>query len=70
MFEAKGYYRLCSLSSETLRRLRPFLRRSAKTLRPLAEAMRERNPCLLRRFLFDGWNVLFMAMDIQKSLPF
>jgi hypothetical protein len=42
------------ISSETVKRLRPFARRVAKTRRPVTELMRSRKPCLLRRFLLDG----------------
>jgi len=41
-------------SSLTVSLYRPFLRRAAKTLRPLLVAMRSLNPCLLRRLRFDG----------------
>ena len=54
-------YLLCSLSSETLNLLRPFALRADKTLRPLAVAMRLRNPCLFLLLRCEGWNVLFMT---------
>lgn len=41
-------------SSETESFLRPFPLRAASTLRPLAVAILERNPCLFFLFLFDG----------------
>lgn len=34
---------------ETVKRWRPFARRRARTLRPLADAMRVRKPCLFTR---------------------
>jgi len=43
--------------------LRPFLLRAASTLRPLAEAMRSRKPCLLVLFLREGWNVRFIILS-------
>ena len=42
------------ISSETVSFLRPLARREARTLRPLAVAMRERKPCLLFLFLLWG----------------
>ena len=54
-------YALCLGSSETDTFLRPFWRRALSTLRPLAEAMRLLKPCLFFLFLFEGWNVLFIA---------
>jgi hypothetical protein len=53
---------LCSFSSETVKRFLPLFLRAAITLRPLAEAMRSRKPCLFLLFLFEGWYVLFIAM--------
>ena len=41
--------------------LRPFLRRAARTRRPLAVCIRRRKPCLLILFLLWGWNVLFIV---------
>ena len=41
-------------SELTVNFLRPLRRRALKTLRPLAVAMRLRNPCLLRRFRTEG----------------
>jgi hypothetical protein len=57
------------LSSETESFFLPFLRRAAKTLRPLAVDILWRNPCLLALFLRDGWNVLFIfssILELQK----
>src|SRR5690348_14554177 len=51
-------------SSETVSFLRPFRLRDANTLRPLAEAMRSRNPCLFFLFLREGWYVRFIALSI------
>ena len=62
----RNNYRLCSLLSETLMLLRPFLRRAAKTARPVADAIRERKPCLLRLFLLEGWNVLFIILFVSR----
>ena len=45
--------------------LRPLALRLAKTLRPLAEAIRSRNPCLFLLFLFEGWNVLFIKYKFE-----
>ena len=56
-------------SSETVSFFLPFLRRAAKTLRPLAVDILWRNPCLLALFLRDGWNVLFIFLqffELQK----
>lgn len=44
-----------------------------RTRRPPGVAERSRKPCLLRRFLFDGWNVRFICIDyfsakFQKGL--
>ncbi len=41
-------------SELTLNFLRPFARREFKTLRPLAEDMRLRKPCLFRRLRAEG----------------
>jgi hypothetical protein len=63
------YYFLSTLSLETVNFLRPFLRRLASTLRPLAVAMRSRNPCTdLRRRLW-GWYVRFL-FAIFYNFPF
>ena len=42
------------LGTDTARRLRPLRRRAAITLRPPGVAVRERNPCLLRRLRLLG----------------
>ena len=52
---AKNYAYLNVDSSDTVSFLRPFARRAASTLRPLAVAMRARNPCLLIRLRREGW---------------
>ncbi len=49
-------------SSDTVRTLRPLARRLASTRRPLAVDILRRKPCLLTLFLFEGWNVLFIAL--------
>lgn len=41
-------------SELTVSFFRPFWRRELKTLRPLAEDMRLRKPCLLRRLRTEG----------------
>ena len=41
-------------SSETVSFLRPLARRAANTLRPLAEAILSRKPCLFFLFLLEG----------------
>jgi hypothetical protein len=41
-------------SLDTVRDLRPFLRREANTRRPFAVCIRSRNPCLLILFLLWG----------------
>ena len=41
-------------SELTVNFLRPFARRELKTLRPLAEDMRLRKPCLFRRLRTEG----------------
>ena len=48
------HYFLWRGSEETDIFLRPLALRLANTFRPLAEAIRSRNPCLLRRFLLEG----------------
>jgi hypothetical protein len=57
-------------SSEVVNFLRPFFLREANTARPLAVAMRLRNPCLFLRFVFEGWYVLFVAIsqNVFKSV--
>jgi hypothetical protein len=47
-----------------VRRWRPFLRRAARTFRPPAVFMRDRNPCVLARRLLRGWYVRF-----GKTIP-
>ena len=50
------------VSSEIVNFFRPFLRRAANTLRPLAVSMRLRKPwTVLRRFVW-GWNVRFILI--------
>jgi len=55
---AAGYF--MRVSSETVSFLRPFARRAASTLRPLAVAILWRKPCLLILLRREGWNVLFI----------
>jgi hypothetical protein len=54
------YFFLKVVSSETVSFFLPFFLRAEMTLRPLAEAILSRNPCLFFLFLFEGWNVRFM----------
>jgi len=56
----------CFEGSETVSRLRPFLRRRDSTARPQREAMRARNPCLLMRRLLRGRYDGFIAVDPCK----
>ncbi len=42
------------LSSETVNLARPFALRLANNFRPFLLLIRERKPCLLARFLFEG----------------
>jgi hypothetical protein len=49
-----GDYFLQERSSDTVNFLRPFLRRAANTLRPLAELIRFLNPCLFLRLRNEG----------------
>jgi hypothetical protein len=49
----KAYF-LSALSSDTVSFFLPFALRAASTLRPFAEAILLRNPCLLLLFLLDG----------------
>jgi len=46
---------LCVFSSETVNFFLPLALREAKTLRPLADAILSRKPCLLTLFFRDGW---------------
>ena len=48
------HYFLCLGSEDTDIFLRPLALRLAKTLRPLADAIRSRNPCLFLLFLLEG----------------
>jgi len=54
-----GFY-FSLLSSETVSFLRPFARRLANTLRPLAVCIRLRKPCTVLRRRLWGWNVRFI----------
>lgn len=65
---ATDYAYLNVASSDTVSFLRPFARRAANTLRPLAVAILARNPCLLILLRRDGWNVLFIAITISFLL--
>jgi len=53
--------------SLTVRLLRPLRRRRDSTLRPSLSAIRERNPCLLRRFRRLGWYVRFITENLVES---
>lgn len=48
---------LWRLSSEVVNFFLPLALRDANTARPLTVDIRLRKPCLLVRFLFDGWYV-------------
>ena len=48
--------------SLTLRFLRPFARRRARTRLPFLEAIRDRKPCLLARLRRLGWYVRFILL--------
>lgn len=61
---------LCFFSSETVNFFLPLARRADTIRLPLADSIRSRNPCLLRRFLFDGWNVLFIIFLLFLFLEF
>lgn len=52
--QARPYLCFNVFSSETVSFFLPFLLREANTLRPLAEAILSRNPCLFFLFLFEG----------------
>ena len=60
MENTENYFRKLR-SSDTVNFLRPFFLRAAKTLRPLAVAIRSRNPCLFLRLRKDGWKVRFIV---------
>ena len=49
-------------SSETVNFFLPVALLLARTLRPFADAIRSRKPCLFFLFLFEGWNVLFVIL--------
>jgi hypothetical protein len=53
---------LCVFSEDTVNFLLPLDLREAKTLRPLAELILSRNPCLFLRLRCDGWNVRFILL--------
>jgi hypothetical protein len=59
-FNTKNYT-LCLGSSDTDNFFLPFALRADKILRPLADAILVRNPCLFFLFLLEGWNVLFIS---------
>jgi len=42
-------------SDETVRRLRPWVRRRDRTFRPPGVLIRSRNPWVFARFLLFGW---------------
>jgi hypothetical protein len=46
---------LCDFSSDTVNFFLPLALREANTLRPFAEAILSRKPCLFLLFLVDGW---------------
>jgi len=57
----------CFDGSETVSRLRPFLRRRERTARPHRVAMRARKPCLLIRRLLRGRYDGFMRASLQSE---
>ncbi len=60
----RPYYAFTLLySSETVSFFLPLARREANTLRPLADAILSRKPCLFFLFLLEGWNVLFISIS-------
>jgi hypothetical protein len=62
MAEPQNYLCFSVFSSETVSFLRPFFLRVAKTLRPLAEAILSRKPCVFFLFLREGWYVRFIVL--------
>ena len=62
LYSSVRNYFLQLRSSDTVNFLRPFFLRAVKTLRPLAELMRLRKPCLFLRLRSEGWNVLFISI--------
>jgi hypothetical protein len=50
----KKYLYFDDISSETVKRLRPFARRAANILRPFAVDIRSLKPCLFLLLRFDG----------------
>ena len=50
----KYYFLVPQYSSDTVSFLRPFALREASTLRPFAEAILSRKPCLFFLFLLEG----------------
>lgn len=50
----KDYFFVPQYSSDTVSFLRPLALREASTLRPLAEAILSRKPCLFFLFLLEG----------------
>ena len=58
----KNYFNL--FSSDTVNWYLPLALLLASTLRPFLVAILALNPCLLDRFLLDGWNVRFMILDL------
>jgi len=49
------------ISSETDNFFLPAARLLDRIFRPFLVDILSRKPCLFLRFLFDGWNVLFMT---------
>lgn len=61
------YFFLKVVSSETVSFFLPFFLRAAITLRPLAEAILSRKPCLFFLFFFEGWNVRFIVLSVYPK---
>jgi hypothetical protein len=61
--------RPCFDGRETVRRLRPFLRRRDRTSRPQRSAIRARKPCLAMRFLLRGRYVGIIRFTCPPMSP-
>jgi hypothetical protein len=61
-------YTLCLGSSDTEIFFLPLALRADKILRPLADAILVRNPCLFFLFLLEGWNVLFISCRFKIQI--
>ena len=59
LLQMNSAYFLAPRSSEIVSLWRPFARRLANTLRPLASCIRLRKPCVVFLRRFEGWYVRF-----------